>query len=214
MNVLSSQRRQALTEQADLYAQNLYEAESYLLSRGISVEAAELFHLGYVSSRNEFTGRLAIPYVTPAGVVQIKYRCIDPTHGDHKQTNCPKYLYEKGSGQHLFNAQVLTQAVDLVIVTEGELDAVCVQAYTGIPAVGFPGTKSWRQHQDYYRLCFESVTEVIVVADGEEVGREAARQVSDSIGSGARVVEMPDGEDANSFIAGQGASAFLERLDL
>jgi DNA primase len=214
VNVLSSQRRRALTEQADLYASNLDQAMPYLLSRGISQEAAVLFRLGYVTAGNEFTGRLAIPYVTPAGVVQIKYRCINQAHDDHKSTDCPKYLYEKGSGQHLYNAGVLTQAVDLVVVTEGELDTVCVQAYTGIPAVAFPGTKSWQQHKDYYRLCFESVTEVVVVADGEEVGREAARRVAESIGSFARVVEMPDGEDANSFIAGQGAGAFMERLDL
>lgn len=213
--ILPAERRQALTAKAQEYAAHLDDGMEYLLSRGIVKEAAVMFRLGSVTN-GEFAGRLSIPYVTnPGGVVQIKYRCTNMAHHDgfkHVHETCPKYLYEAGTGTYLFNAQVLIHAAERVIITEGELDALCVQAYTGIPAVGYPGVDTWKAHP-HWRLCFEGVSEVIVVGDGNKVGREAARKVAESIGIYARVVNMPEGEDSNSLIASQGAGAYLERIE-
>ena len=80
--ILSAERRASLTAKAKAYAGNLDEAMPYLLSRSISREAAEMFGLGCVPHGQEHAGRLAIPYYTPAGVVQIKLRCILPDHQD------------------------------------------------------------------------------------------------------------------------------------
>lgn len=211
---LPAQRRRQLAEKSAGFEQQLEPVLPYLLGRGLSAEAAQRFHLGSVPPGQEFASRLSIPYVTPGGVVQIKYRCTKPDHheGLKHVADCPKYLYEAGCGAHLYNAQVLISAADTVIITEGELDALCVQAYTGIPAVGYPGTEHWLSHP-HFRLCFEAVSEVIVVADGEDAGRKSAARVAESIGSYARVVDMPDNEDASSFIASQGASAFIERVN-
>lgn len=170
-----------------------------------------MFTLGYVPHGEEYAGRMSIPYSTPSGVVQIKYRCANLQHGDHKGDSCPKYLYEAGCGMHLWNARVLINAVDTVVVTEGELDAITVQAYTGVPAVAYPGTKTW-DAQAHFRLCFEGISEVVVVADGDKPGRESARRVAESIGSHARVVDLGDGEDSNSFITTHSASAFLDKI--
>lgn len=209
--IVSLDRRRALAAKAHAYAGNLDAALPYLLARGISREVAEMFTMGCVPPGKEFAGRLSIPYVTPGGVVQIKYRCMKPEHSDHKSVDCPKYLYEAGCGSHLYNAQILISASDTVVVTEGELDAACVQAYVGIPAVGYPGTETWDK-QPHYRLCFEAVAEVVVIADGDKQGRHAAKHVAESIGSHARVIDMPDGSDSNEFIVSQGAGAFSERV--
>lgn len=208
--ILPAERRSQLTAKAQGYASAVDKAMPYLASRGITKEVAEMFALGYVND-GEQKGRLSIPYMTPAGVVQLKYRCTDLSHDDHKGIDCPKYLHEAGLGVHLYNAQVLIRFSDTVVVTEGELDAICVQAYTGLPAVAYPGVDTWVK-QRHFRLCFEGVNEVIVIADGDKPGREAARRVAESIGMNARVVEMPAGEDASSFITGQGAGSFLERI--
>jgi DNA primase len=213
--ILSPERRSALTAKAKSYAGTVDKALPYLLARGITAEVAAMFTLGYAVD-GEFAKRLTIPYVTPAGVVQIKYRCADPAHHDdtglkHIHNDCPKYLLEAGTGIHLFNAQVLIYTAETVVVTEGELDAICVQAYTGIPAVAYPGADTWKK-QPHYRLCFEGVSEVIVVADGDKVGKDAAKRVAESIGMSARTVEMPAGQDSNSYIASEGAGAYLERL--
>lgn len=209
---LPTERRKALTVKAQEYAANLDGVMPYLLSRGISKEAAQLFMLGCATG--DYRGRLTIPYVTPGGVVHIKYRCANAAHHDgtkHVHESCPKYLYEAGSKHHLFNAQVLIHAADQVVLTEGELDAVAVQAYTGLPAVGYPGVDSWHD-KPHFALCFEGVGEVIVVADGEDVGRRSAERVAKSLGFSARVVELPNGTDSNSYIAEQGAAAYLERI--
>ena len=199
--MISQTRRQALSAKAEAFAQNLEPAVTYLLERGISREAAGLVGLGCVpDGDDEFAGRLSVPYRTPGGVVAIKYRAMDDAD--------PKYLNEPGCGVHLYNAGVLL-AADKVVLTEGELDAVAVQAYTGIPAVAYPGVSTW-QSQEHFRLCFEGVGEVVVVADADKVGRQAASRVATSIGYSARVIHIPDGmQDANYFIAQQGADAFL-----
>lgn len=206
--ILPVERRRALTAKAQGYAGSVDQVLPYLLARGISREVAAMFSLGAVTE-GEFAGRLSIPYLTPGGVVQIKYRCTE--HQDCKAAGCSaKYLYEAGTGTYLYNAQVLI-AAERVVVTEGELDAICVQAYTGIPAVAYPGADTFK-NQRHWRLCFEGIGEVIVVADGDKPGKEAARRVAETIGMHARIVDMPPGQDSNSFIASQGAGAFLERI--
>jgi hypothetical protein len=209
--ILPAGRRQALTAKAQTYAGELDRVAPYLLGRGISLEAARMFALGYVTE-GEFDGRLSIPYITPGGVVQIKYRCTDSSHeenGKHTKKGCPKYLYEAGTGLFLYNAQVLIHSLQRVVIVEGELDAICVQAYAGIPTVAYPGADTWEKR---WRHCFEGVSEVIVVADGDQPGKEAARKVADTLGFCARVVTLPAGDDSNSYIATHGAGSYLERL--
>ena len=209
MTVLNRQRRSHLTDLANEYRRHLSSAKQYLLDRGISLEAAQAFGLGFIPDGPQ-AGRLAIPYWTPAGAVDIKARCMQ---AHDCKTGCgAKYLpVMAGNGQHLYNAQVLIQASDIAVMTEGELDAVCVQSYCGLPAVAFPGTESWKAN-NHWRLCFEGISEVIVIADGDEVGRGAAKKVADSIGMSARVVAMPANYDSNSYIADKGAQAFLDLL--
>lgn len=212
--ILPAGRRQALTAKAQTYAGEVDAVAGYLMGRGISLEAARMFALGYVTE-GEFEGRLSIPYITPGGVVQMKYRCTDLSHeehGKHIQKGCPKYLYEAGTGTYLYNAQILIHSLQRVVIVEGELDAVCVQAYAGIPAVAVPGADTWDQQKKHWRLCFEGVSEVIVVADGDKPGKDAARKIADSLGFNARVVSMPAGQDSNSIIASEGAGSYLERL--
>lgn len=202
---LSAERRRALTSKAQQYAANLDAGLDYLVQRGISREVAHMFQLGVVPAGQEFAGRISIPYITPAGVVQIKYR-----RTDHSES--PKYVYEAGLGVHLYNAQILITAGDTVVLTEGELDAICVQAYVGLPAVAYPGVDTWR-NQEHWPLCFEGVGEVVVLSDGDSVGRESAKRVAESIGVKARVVDLGDGADANSFLLDRGVAALAERIN-
>ena len=206
--ILSPERRKSLAAKAAGLHDNLANVvavQSYLDTRGISSVVAEMFQLG----ATEDGSRLSIPYLTRNGVVQIKYRC---TAGhDHKSpdVSCTKYYGEAGCGYHLYNAPALIGAGELVVVTEGELDSVMVHAYTGIPAVAYPGVKNWNPN---WRYCFEGVDEVVVVADGDDVGRNAALQIAKKIGQAARVVDLGDGDDASAYIQREGAQNFLGRI--
>ena len=204
---LSSSRKVSLAEKARRFADNLKQderARSYLASRGISLEVAEIFSLGSVPDGEEYAGRISIPYTVPTGVVDIKYRAL--TAGK------PKYLKETGTGEHLYNAQILVTSPRLVIITEGEFKAMFIQAYCGIPSVGFPGATTWKGNP-HWTLCFEGIEEVVVVEDGDPAGREAAKKVADWIGWSARVMHMEDGMQADTFIAQHGAAAFIEEMD-
>ena len=97
--MLSNDARLALEIATETYSQQLDEAGRYLTSRGITKEAAQKHRLGFVASpmigHEDMIGRLSIPYVTPAGVVEMRFRSIDPN------TN-PKYLSRVGSKTHMY----------------------------------------------------------------------------------------------------------------
>jgi DNA primase len=190
-------------------------AWDYLLARGFDVGIRHRYRLGVVGEptpgHEMMTGRLAIPYLTPAGVVDIKFRCI----ADHscKEANCPKYLATEGGGGRLYNARAVLAAEETVVICEGEFDAMAVSALAGIPAVGFPGAGSWRDKSAAHWPRVFAGLDAVVVADGDKPGAEAAKTVARSLDA-ARIVHMPDGEDSNSMILKEGPEAFKERIGI
>lgn len=207
---LSLERKRSLALKAEAFAGNVAEVLPYLATRGISEETADFFGLGYVIE-GQYAGRMTIPYIVRDGVLQIKYRCLNEKHEANGKHDCSaKYLYEAGCDTHLFNARALIGAGDLVLLTEGEMDAIAVSQATGLPVIGYPGVTSWKP---FYRLCFEGVQEIIVLADGDDPGRKSAKQVAEKLGMNARVVDLGDGHDSNSFLIEFGTEKFLERLN-
>lgn len=213
--MLSESQRKSLEAQARQFHAQVGAASQYLTSRKISEAAVKRFMLGYVaeSDNPSIVGRLSIPYLTPAGVVNLKYRCI-ADHDCRGAENHAKYLYGDGGTRHnLFNAQTLLTA-ERVVVCEGELDVVAAEM-AGISAVGYPGVQSWKPNP-HFRWCFDSVSDVAVVADGDDPGRKAAKEVAaslrDAVDASVRVVYLPDGSDTNSFIAEYGDVDYLERI--
>lgn len=223
----SAEQRRLLAALVAKYHENLIAdpdggAAAYLAERGITRRAIDRFQLGYSGDTGSYKNadRLAIPYLSPAGPWHVKYRCI----ADHncKDLGHGKYIYDDGAEQHLFNAQTLLTA-ERVVVVEGELDAVSVEA-AGVPAVAYPGAETWKKNR-HWRWCFDSVTEVIVVGDGDTpregkevgVGEEAAKAVADTLRQSlpdidVRMVVMPLGHDANSFINTYGQVDFLAEI--
>lgn len=182
-------------------------AREYLKSRGFDHDTVTRFRLGYVGEpergHEEYAGRICLPYLTVAGPVDLKFRVIEDRE--------PKYLCLHGSTPRLFNAQTLLTAADTVFITEGELDAVAIESLAGLPAVGYPGASAWDGNRHFVR-CFDGFEHVIVIADGDETGRRAARSVSKSL-PGSRIVSMPEDKalkDANGFLVNRGVDEFRE----
>ena len=86
---------------------------------------------------DEMRGRLAIPYLTPTGPVDIRFRSIHPDDSH-------KYLSRAGSQQHIYNVLAFQQDSDIMCVCEGEIDTIVVNTMVGIPAVGMPGANGWK----------------------------------------------------------------------
>jgi DNA primase len=206
LRMLSPAARASLESKVTEAEANLAGALPYLESRGITEDTARRFRLGYLD------GKLVIPYLSPAGPWHCKYRCIS----DHncKDVGHGKYTYDSGAEHHLYNAQTLLTATG-VIVTEGEIDAITAEQHD-LPAVAYPGAETWAKYK-FWRWCFDSVDEIVVVGDGDEPGRKAATSVSDSLRSSVtadvRMVVLPDGEDTNSFITKYGSGEYLAEIE-
>lgn len=221
MQRLGNEQRKYLEAATSRYQEHLQfegspssdRAWSYLLERGFDIGVRHRYRLGVVAEalpgHEMMAGRLAIPYLTPAGPVDIKFRCI----ADHecKATKCPKYLATEGGGSRLFNARAVLVAEDKVVICEGEFDAMAVSALVGVPAVGYPGADTWARCAHWPRV-FAGL-DAVVVADGDKPGVAAAKTVARSLAD-ARIVHMPDGEDSNSMILKEGPEAFKERLGI
>ena len=82
------------------YSANIYQAEDYLRQRGISLEVARLARLGVVvepePGQEQFAGRLSIPYVTKTGVVDLRFRSLNPAVE-------PKYMGMTGAETKMYN---------------------------------------------------------------------------------------------------------------
>jgi DNA primase len=110
----------------------------------------------------------------------------------------------------LFNSRDLLTDADVLYVTEGELDAVTVSGTLGLPCIGYPGTESWRPYMT--RAISNDWSRIIVIADGDKPGREAARSVARHFPGVARVWRCPDGEDTNSLLMQHGVDQLKEAL--
>lgn len=203
--VPSAAERQRMEEYVAKAQEGLADVAPYLVARGIKKETAESFRLGL--GHGPLAGRLIIPTLTPAGVSAVKGRCVSC----EKCVGHGKYQYLPGRPHALYNVAALLDNDGVVAVCEGELDAQVVTQEV-MPCLAYPGVSSWRP---FFSRAFAGQDEVIVVADGDEVGRAAAKAVSAEIGRFAdrvRVVRMPDGEDSNSYFLAHGADRLKELL--
>lgn len=196
------------------YEQQITSAlASYLVARGIDKGAATGARLGLCDEpmigHESFAGRLAIPYVTPAGVVAIRFR-------DLTGRSSAKYLGLPNVPTRLYNARVLADPIQTVVVCEGELDALVMSARVGVPAVGVPGISNWKEH---YQRCFADVTQVFVCFDNDASGddtnrgQDAARVVTSKL-PGATIIVPPEGRDVSEWFVEEGADAIRKTLGL
>lgn len=203
---LSASQKESLGTAADRYAGSVDQIAGYLQGRGFTQQAAATFRLGYVADPligdEDYQGRLSIPYVTPTGVVDIRYRSVDD--------RTPKYMSRPGATTRLFNVTDLAVASDTVAICEGEMDTMVASALCGIPAVGVPGANNWKPH---FGLLFNDFRRVFVLCDGDQAGREFGKTVAREV-EGAVVVHMPDGMDVNDLYLDGGANAVRAKVGM
>lgn len=201
----STSQRESLTRAAKYYHSALHEAEDYLAGRGITLEAATRARLGVVleplTGHEAYINRLAIPYLTRSGVVDVRFRSLDLSE--------PKYMGMAGASTHLYNVGSLFRASSYICICEGEIDTITLDAVCGIPAVGVPGVNNWKKH--YTRLLAD-FDKVFLFADGDNAGTDFGKSLSRELGN-LVVVQMPEGEDVNSMYRLHGADYFNNKIE-
>jgi DNA primase len=192
------------------YEKGLDLAAAYLKARGITREMAQKFRLGVCCDpypeHEAWRGRLTIPYLTMSGPIGLKARCIQ--FHDCKEAGHGKYLCEVDAAPLLYNTPDLVRDEDTLFVVEGELDAVVLSGGLGFAAVAYPGTASWRPY--FNRAIGPDWKSIVVVADGDEAGRDAARSVGKHVRG--RVLKLPEGEDVSSLLVKEGQESLRNRL--
>ncbi|AXG81133.1 toprim domain-containing protein [Streptomyces paludis] len=208
--MLSTEQRRFFEQAVTQYQNDLAAdtgAQEYLASRGLGPEAAGQFRLGVVTSplagHERYAGRLAIPYVTPAGPVNIRFRCAEA----HACEGHAKYLSLPDAASNLYNVLDLKKVSPFICVTEGEIDAMTL-SLAGLPAVGIPGVSTWQQH---YARCLEDFDVIYAFGDGDDAGGKLnsflAREAR------ARPISMPKGMDCNDIYREHGAAGLRALID-
>lgn len=108
-----------------------------------------------------------------------------------------------------FGARAWPKTGKMIVVTEGEIDAMSVSQLQGnkwpVVSIGCGAggqvRKYFGKHRDYF-LGFEKV---ILMFDMDEVGQKAAKTAAEVLGPTAYIAELPGYKDANeALLAGQG----------
>lgn len=215
LKMLTPKQRESLDLQVNHYAAQSRGAGAYMQGRGFGQDAVAHYRLGAVVEplvgHEEYAGRLAIPYLTPSGAADLRFRCITPhPASEGKCEGHGKYLSRSGVSAHLYNVAALWRDARSIVVTEGEIDAMTMDFYVGMPAVGVPGANQWQSH--WARL-LSDYDRVYVMCDDDEAGRTFGRTVVKAVDE-AVTVHMPNGHDVNSLFLAGGRDAVLTLMGL
>jgi DNA primase len=198
-------QKELLGRATNKYAESISLAQDYLASRGIPLEVARLAQLGVVAEpevgHEAMVGRLSIPYITKSGVVDLRFRALNPAVE-------PKYMGLTGAETKMYNVLDVERAGDYIGVCEGEIDTLTLSSVIGIACVGVPGANSWKKHYTRLLADFERV---FVFADGDQPGTEFARSLARELP--VTIVQMPDGGDVNSVYVAEGADFILRKVN-
>ena len=174
------------------------------------MEAAAYEGLGVVRDapalHEQYEGRLAIPYITDYGPVNMTFRCLKDH--DCKEHGHGKYLKVKGAESDLYGVRAFDDATDWIGVCEGELDSLILRQI-GIPAVSNPGATNWKDH---WPNVFEDLSRIYVFADADESGNKMYNTFRDNLPMPVIKVRLPVGEDVNSTYVKYGAQAIIDRI--
>lgn len=209
---LSPGKRERLERATQSYYSQLKEAPEtidYLKARGIDGVTAQHFRLGYVATpmenHDQMQGMLSIPFVTPLGVVAIRFRRL---HGEGG-----KYHQEAGTLSPLFNVRDMHRSEPYLVVCEGELDAVVMSGLVGVPAVGLAGTGNWTSRGKFYRRLLLDYDRVYVVMDPDGPGQKIVPDILKRVPNAINVI-LPDELDVNDTYLLHGKDFILKELGL
>ena len=205
--MLSVDARKLLEQAAATYHSQIDTAKEYLRTRGVTRRTADMYKLGVVATPmigdEQYVGRIAIPYLTPTGVVDMRYRAMG-------NDDSPKYLSRPGAHDTMFGVKAFQIDSDVIAICEGEFDTMIVNSEVGIPAVGLSGANKWKP---WYSRAFQDYRKVFVLADGDQAGADMGKRIAQSIDV-AVVVSMPEGMDVTDVFLAEGADGIRRRVGL
>ena len=163
-----------------------------------------------------FRDRLMFPVCNDFGeVIAFSGRTLDPEANVAKYLNSPETeLFSKSKtlfGLHRSKRPILKASQ--AIICEGQIDLITCFA-SGVENMVAPlGTAFTEEHA---RMLKRLTQEVVVCFDADTAGFKAAQRTFKALAEASvfvRAVEMPEGEDPDSYIKQFGAGAFKKLID-
>ena len=202
------------------YAPDSWQGMSdHLRGQGFSdtaMEQAGLIYLKDGRATDRFRGRVMFPIHDRRGrVIAFGGRVIG--QGEPKYMNSPETpVFHKGRELYrLYNVR-RGGLPDRILVVEGYMDAAALYQFGFTDAVATLGTAVTSDHLD---ALFKASPLVVFCFDGDQAGRKAAwKGMETALGlmkdnRELRFLFLPEGEDPDSLVRGQGADALHERID-
>ena len=179
-----------------------------------TAEAAGLLRRGQSGYYDFYRNRLMIPtYATTGEAVAFGGRALDGKEPKYLNTSTTP-VYTKGRGLYALNvARRAAAAKDGLVVVEGYLDCIALHQ-GGFPnAVASLGTAFTAQQAADLRKYAERI---FLCFDADTAGANATVKSIDVLndaGCAPFIVQLPPGEDPDTYIRTHGAAAFQTRLD-
>ena len=158
-----------------------------------------------------FTDRLMFPIRNEIGdVIGFSGRKLREDQQGGKYQNSPETVIFKKSNV-LFALDRAKQPIlkaKYALLCEGQLDTICCHEAGVEQAIATQGTALTTQHA---RILKRYTTNVVLCYDGDGAGIEASEKAFRELvaeGLTARVVELPAGDDPDSYLKAHGADAF------
>jgi DNA primase len=165
---------------------------------------------------DRFRDRLMFPIRDTRGrVIAFGGRVLD--QGDPKYMNSPETtLFHKGSELYgLYEARAAHTDFKRLLIVEGYMDVVALHQAGITYAVATLGTATTQEHLG---KIFRLTSEVVFCFDGDRAGRQAAWRALENAmalardGRELKFLFLPEGEDPDSLVSGEGKAHFEKRL--
>jgi len=163
-----------------------------------------------------FRERLIFPIHSAQGnVVAFGARLLFPDQKGGKYINSPTTeLYTKGKelyGFHLTRHEI--RKLDYALVTEGYTDFLRLYESGFLNSVATLGTAFT---EEQIKMLSRYSKNIYLLYDGDLAGRKAAIKAAENLlisGANPKIVNLPDGEDADSFLKTQQSEALKELIE-
>jgi replicative DNA helicase len=175
------------------------EALRWLSGRGISLETAKQFHIGFVQSARAVNphhswcdaGWIVFPTIEGDKIISLKYRSIQ---GKKTETGEPGFLRKSGMATVLFGMDKIEPFEDVYVV-EGEPDALAM-AQAGYVAVSLPSAGYNPSPDEKDRLM--TANRVFLAGDTDGPGEQAMTKLWTELRDRTYKIKWPEGmKDAN-----------------
>jgi DNA primase len=169
-------------------AEFLKYVPEYVIKRGLTIETATKFNLGYDREKRNV--------IIPIYDINQKL-CGYSTRNVFRKG----YYHSKGLRRSLllYGENLLKGGVDKLILVEGFFDAMKI-VQNGFNAVAVMGTEfTDMQKQKALKLCNK---EIFIMMDGDLAGKSAAKRISEKLvgcGKKVNVIEIPEGYDPDEL---------------